>query len=99
MNQIRGIVIATLLAVWCFPAVGAAKTPAPRAPWAAEAAAVSNTRAAVAATDPSEATGLAAREARAKELQDFRGGSGVYVYIGSGALTIALIVVLLVLLV
>jgi hypothetical protein len=98
MNQIRGIVIATLLAVWCFPAAGVAKTPAAPAPWPAPAAAVSNTRAAV-ATDAPGPTSLAAREAQSRELQDFRGGSGVYVYIGSGALTVALIVLLIVLLV
>jgi len=98
MNQIRGIVIATLLAVWCFPAVSAAKTPAPPAPPIETAAALSNTRAA-AATDGSEATALASREARSRDLQDFRGGSGVYIYVGSGVLLVVVIILLVVLLV
>jgi hypothetical protein len=97
MNQIRGIVIATLLAVWCFPAVGAAKTPAQPAPWSEPAAAVPSARAA-ASTDGSETTALADREARSRELQDFRGG-GVYIYVGSGVLVVLVIVLLIVLLV
>ena len=97
MNQIRGIVIATLLAVWCFPAVGAAKTPAPPAPSSETAAAVSTTPAAP-ASDGSEATALASREARSRDLQDFRGG-GVYIYVGSGVLLVVVIILLVVLLV
>ena len=97
MDQIRRFVIATMLAVWCFPAVGAAKTPAPPAPWTEPAAAAPGARAAT-ATD-AEATDLATREAGARQLQDFRGGSGVYIYIGSGVLLVAVIILLIVLLV
>jgi hypothetical protein len=98
MNQIRGIVIATLLAVWSFPAVGAARTPAPPAPQSEPPAAVSDARPA-ASTNVSETTALATREARSRDLQDFRGGSGVYIYVGSGVLLVAVIVLLVVLLV
>jgi len=97
MNQIRGIVIATLLAVWCFPAVGAAKTPAPPAPWIEPVAGVSTAPAAT-ASDDSEATALASREARSRDLQDFRGG-GVYIHVGSGVLLVAVIILLVILLV
>jgi hypothetical protein len=98
MNQIRGIVIATLLAVWCFPAIGAAKTPPPPAPWVEPAAAVPSARVAT-ATGDSQTTDLAAREAGAPELQDFRGGSGVYIYVGSGVLLVAVIVLVILLVV
>ena len=46
-----------------------------------------------------ETSGLATREAQAGELQGFRGGSGVYIYVGSGALVVVLVVLLILLVV
>lgn len=97
MNQIRGIVIATLLTVWSFPAVSSARTPPAPAPQIEQIAAVTNGRPAGPAD--AETSGLAAREAQARELQGFRGGSGVYIYVGSGALVVVLVVLLILLVV
>ena len=97
MNAIRRVVVATLLAVWCFPAASMAN-PAPRspAPVAAESAP------AVPVTPPgtagAESDALAAREQQARQLQDFEGGR-VYVAIGSSVLVVILIVILVLLLV
>ncbi|HEY6478220.1 MAG TPA: hypothetical protein VI456_16695 [Polyangia bacterium] len=96
MNQIRGIVIATLLAVWCFPAVSSARTPAESAPQVEQVTAVTNGPSTAAGDD--QTTSLATREARARALQNFRGG-GVYIYVGSGVLLVAVVVLLIVLLV
>lgn len=100
MKKIQGVVVAALLAIWCFPAIGQAKTlasdPAPLP------AAVTSTRAPVAAettapsTQPSEAAQLAQREHQAQNLQDYKGGAAV-VYIGSGALLVIVIVLLILL--
>jgi hypothetical protein len=97
MNAIRRVVVATLLAVWCFPAVSMAKPPAKDpAPLAAQA--TSTGRGTSTEDNGTDAEGLAAREQRARELQDFKGG-GVYIYLGSGALLVVIVVILLVLLV
>jgi hypothetical protein len=96
MNQIRGIVIATLLAVWSFPAVSSAKTPPVSSPGIERAAAPPEARPPRPATD-SEAASLAARQSRSRALEDFRGGSGVYIYVGSGVLLVLVIVLLIVL--
>jgi hypothetical protein len=98
MNQIRGIVIATLLTVWCFPAVSSARTPPTPAPQIEQIAATTNGRPAGPAAD-AETSSLAAREAQARELQGFRGGSGVYIYVGSGALVVVLVVLLILIIV
>lgn len=98
MNQIRGIVIATLLAVWSFPAVSSAKPPSASSPGIAQAAAPSDDGPARGATD-AEAARLASREARSRELENFRGGAGVSIYLGSGVLLAVVIVLLIVLLV
>lgn len=97
MNAIRRVVVATLLAVWCFPAVSMAK-PAANAPAPLAAQAGSTRRVASAGDQGTDAESLAAREQRARELQNFKGG-GVYIYLGSGALLVIIVVVLLVLLV
>jgi hypothetical protein len=95
MKRIRGIVVAALLAVWCFPAIGSARSlpPEPAPP----ALSVPN-GAAAAATAPggADAASLAAREHQAPDLQDFKGG-GVSIYIGSGALLVIVIVLLIIL--
>jgi len=97
----RAAVFATLLAVWCFPMVSSAKAfssePAPsaitlgRAPSAATTSGTAAT-----SSSSSEAATLATREQQARSLQDFKGG-GVSIYIGSGVLFIALIILLILL--
>ncbi|MFL5307709.1 MAG: hypothetical protein ACJ8F1_20995 [Polyangia bacterium] len=100
MKKIQGVVVAALLAIWCFPAVSQAKSlaadPAPLP------AAVTSTRAPVAAettttTAPAtEATQLAQREQQSQNLQDYKGGAAV-VYVGSGVLLVVIIVLLILL--
>ncbi|HVV48785.1 MAG TPA: hypothetical protein VHO06_03925 [Polyangia bacterium] len=96
MNKIRGLVVAALLAVWCFPAVSSAKT------WASEPsslpAAVTERSAAPAATpqQAAETANLAQREQQARDLQDFNGGA-VAIYVSSGVLLVAVIVLLILL--
>ena len=97
MKGIRGTVLATLLAVWCFPMVSSAKALSSEPP--APAAMVARGGPAGSGAIPSsgsEATGLQAREQQARELQDFKGG-GVTIYIGSGVLLIVLIILLILL--
>ena len=97
---LKAAVFATLLSVWCFPMVSSAKAlsaePA-SAPMVARAPSP-ETRAPGAATNSaaSEAASLATREQQARSLQDFKGG-GVSIYIGSGVLFIALIILLILL--
>jgi hypothetical protein len=95
MNRIRGIVVAALLSVWCFPAISSARSLPPEA--APSALSIANGSAAVApASRSAEAASLAAREQQARDLQDFKGG-GVSIYIGSGALLVIVIVLLIIL--
>jgi hypothetical protein len=97
MNQVKRLVVAVLLAVWCFPAVGSA---APKGNEGALPAAVTETAAqrteapAQPAPASSEAQKLAQREQQTPDLQDFRGG-GVSIYIGSGALLVVIIILLI----
>jgi len=97
MNAIRRVVVATLLAVWCFPAVSMAnsapRTPAPVTAESAPASSVTSP-----ATPGAETGALAAREQQARQLQDFKGGQ-VYVYIGGSVLVVVLVVILVLLLV
>jgi hypothetical protein len=100
MAAIQRAVVIALLAVWCFPAVSAAKTteptgPAPLPALVTETAA--RTPAAARTTSALEAAQLAAREKQAQDLQNFKGGEGVYIYMGSGVLLVAVIILLLVL--
>jgi hypothetical protein len=95
MKKIQGVVVAALLAVWCFPAVSSAKSmPADPAPLPS---AVTSTRAPVAAEAPAtqdtEAASLAQREHQSQNLQDYKGGAAV-VYVGSGVLLVVIIVLL-----
>lgn len=98
MKKIQGVVVAALLAVWCFPAVSSAKSmPADPAPLPS---AVTETRAPVAAQTPvtqeTEAATLAQREHQSQNLQDYKGGAAV-VYVGSGVLLVVVIVLLILL--
>src|SRR3569832_1007647 len=83
MKSLQRLVVAALLAVWCFPAVSLAAPPPPAA-----AVDVGSRGASGASPAPSsaqtEASELATREKQAQDLQNFKGG-GVYVYLGGGA--------------
>jgi hypothetical protein len=92
MKALQRIVVLVLLGVWSFPAVSQAK---PESAPVAESSGEARRPPPPAA---GEATELAAREQQSKELQNFRGGEGVYVYVGSGVLVV-LVVVLLILLI
>jgi|tagenome__1003787_1003787.scaffolds.fasta_scaffold18582079_1 hypothetical protein len=102
MKRLRkAAVFATLLAVWCFPMVSSAKAlssePAPSAATLGRApSAATTTGTAATPSSSSEAASLATREQQARTLQDFKGG-GVSIYIGSGVLFIALIILLILL--
>jgi len=102
MKRIRkAAVFATLLAVWCFPMVSSAKAlssePAASAAMPGRAPRAATTSGTAATTSSSsEAANLATREQQARSLQDFKGG-GVSIYIGSGVLFIALIILLILL--
>jgi hypothetical protein len=96
MNAIRRAVVATLLAVWCFPVVSMAN-PAPASPAPLTAQSARSVPATRLETATPEADALAAREQQARQLQDFEGGRGVY--IGSGVVVVILVVLLIVLLV
>ncbi len=99
MKKIQGVVVAALLAIWCFPAVSSAKTlPADPAPLPSV---VTSTRAPVAAeasttTQNAEVANLAQREHQSQNLQDYKGGAAV-VYVGSGVLLVVVIVLLILL--
>jgi hypothetical protein len=98
MKKIQGVVVAALLAIWTFPAIGQAKTLA--AETADFPAVVTSTSAATETTAPTtqrtEAAQLAQREHQAANLQDYKGGAAV-VYVGSGVLLVVVIVLLILL--
>jgi len=108
MNYLKKFVIITLLAVWTFPAVGQAapartpvnapSTPAQTAPaktteLSPEVLALAN----MLAGNPTESQDLAAREKQAPNLPDYKGGA-VEIYLGSGAVLVLIIVLLIILL-
>ena len=105
MTYLKRFVIITLLAVWTFPAVSqAAPTPAPvNAPVQTAPAKSTELRPEVLALanmlagNPTESQDLAAREKQAPNLQDYKGGA-VEIYIGSGAVLVLIIVLLIILL-
>src|SRR5690242_1259978 len=104
MNYLKKFVIVTLLAVWTFPAVSqAAPVPAPVSSPARTAPASSTELSpevlalANMLAGPSESNDLAAREKQAPNLQNYKGGA-VEVYIGSGAVLVLIIVLLIILL-
>ena len=99
MNQIRRLVVGVLLAVWCFPALSQAapnpnegKLPAAVTETAAQRTPAQRTQ----APASSEAQKLSQRERQTPDLQDFKGG-GVYIYMGSGVLLVAVIILLILL--
>ena len=97
MNQIRGTVVAVLLAVWCFPAVSSAKALPPESPPPPASVATATTAASsTGAESASLSASLAQRERQTPNLQDFKGG-GVTIYIGSGVLLIVLVILLILL--
>ena len=98
MAALRRAVVIALLAIWCFPAVSLAKSEpmrplAPPTLPAATAPAADGNR----PDTTSEAAALRARERQAGDLEDWRGGRGVFFYVGSGLLLILIAVLLLVL--
>lgn len=95
MNAFKQVVVAALLAVWCFPAVSMAKS-APKDEAPLSAPAESTRSATVSTTSGAETESLATREQKARQLQDFKGG-GVVIIAGSGALLVVVIVLLLLL--
>jgi hypothetical protein len=95
MNAFRRIVVAALLAVWCFPAVSMAKS-APRDEAPLSAPAGSNGSATVSTTNGGETESLATREQKAQQLQDFKGG-GVVIIAGSGAMLVVVVILLILL--
>jgi hypothetical protein len=98
MGRIRAAVIATLLGVWCFPMVSSARALSAEPAASVAMVAKGTTTGGTAATPSSgsEAASLATREQQARNLQDFRGG-GVTIYIGSGVLFVALIILIILL--
>ena len=102
MKRIRkAAVLATLFAVWCFPMVSSAKAlssePAAAAATLGRPSSAARTSGTAATSSTSsEGASLATREQQARSLQDFKGG-GVSIYIGSGVLFIALIILLILL--
>jgi hypothetical protein len=97
MNAIRRVVVAALLAVWCFPAVSLAKSeptqPAPAAQMATRGTTPGTSQTGQPATSNAETEDLAAREKQAPELQDFKGGAAIV--IGGGALLVILVLLVL----
>jgi hypothetical protein len=95
MNKIRGLVVAVLLGVWAFPGVSSAMTPASDpAPISAPASTATSP---AQSAEAAQTTSLAAREQQARDLQDYKGGSGVAIYASSGAILVAVIVLLILL--
>ena len=95
MNKIRGVVVAVLLAVCCFPAVSSAKSLA-REPAPLSAAVSDMSAGSTSSPGVAETARLATREQQAPNLRDFKGGS-VVVYASSGAVLVAVIVLLVLL--
>jgi uncharacterized ion transporter superfamily protein YfcC len=100
---LRRAVVVALLAAWTFPAASFARTadppaaappsrPAPVASGSAEAASTAPVPASASQT-------YAQREKQSRGLEDFRGGEVVGIYIGGGALTVLLFILLIVILV
>jgi hypothetical protein len=93
MNKIRGVVVAALLGVWAFPGVSSAMTPKSDPAPISEPASTSPAQNA----ETAQPASLAAREQQSRDLQDYKGGSGVAIYASSGAILVAVIVLLILL--
>jgi hypothetical protein len=96
MKALQGLVVAVLLGIWCFPAVGVAAQPLPT-PSSAVGSRAPSGASSVQPSGRSEESDLAAREKKDQDLQDFKGG-GVYVYFGSGAALVLVIILLILIL-
>jgi len=95
MNKIRGVVVAVLLGVWAFPGVSSAMTPkSDPAPMSAPASPATSP---APNAEAAQTASLAAREQQSRDLQDYKGGSGVAIYASSGAILVAVIVLLILL--
>lgn len=90
---LRRAVVVALLAAWSFPATGLAKGNNESSEPAAPAAAQTLTSTPGGAS--SAVAQYSAREKQAQGLENFQGGEGTYIYIGGGALTVVLIVLLI----
>jgi hypothetical protein len=96
MKALQRLVVLVLLGVWTFPAVSQA-SPGPANTAETSAPARRPTPDGAAPATPEESAALAKREQQSKQAQDFRGGEGVYVYVGSGALLVVVLVLLILL--
>ena len=95
LRTLQRLVVVVLLGIWCVPAVSfAAPLPTQSAPVGSRASSGASPAQSSAQTEESA---LGAREKDAQDLQNFRGGAA-YIYIGSGA-TLVLLIILLILLV
>jgi hypothetical protein len=100
MATIRWTLIAVLCIAWTLPATGLAQPASPAGSSApaqpAPARVEGRLPRSAAATPVSEAAGYAEREQQSQELQNYQGGALV-IYIGGGAVLIALFILLLIL--
>ncbi len=96
MKALQRLVVAVLLGIWCFPAVGVAGQPT-ATPSGEVGSRASSGASPKQPSDQSEASAFAAREKQSPDLQDFKGG-GVYIYFGSGA-ALVLVIILLILII
>jgi len=97
MRIFRTAVVAVLLGAFFSPAVGLAKTeprvaPAVTEPVAGAAAPASSST----SSSSSEGAQYAQREQQSQEAQNFKGGA-LYIYFGSGAALLAVILLILIL--
>lgn len=97
MKSVQRFVVLTLLAVWCFPAVSLAK-PLPTPSAETTPRPVPAAGAPAPASPASRASELGDREQQSKDLQDWKGGEGVSVYIGSGAMLVIIVLLLIIVL-
>jgi len=105
MRAFRTVVVAVILGAMFSPSISLAKTEPAAQPVPARqivqtgvvlANAVESTAKAVNTQQSSESTQYGQREQQAKDLQDFKGGA-VYLYFGSGAILVLLILLIILL--
>jgi len=101
MRIFRTAVVAVLLGAFFSPAVGLAKTeprvaPAVTQPVSGEAAAPASSPSSSSSSSSSEGAQYAQREQQSQEAQNFKGGA-LYIYFGSGAALLAVILLILIL--
>jgi hypothetical protein len=98
MSHLRRLVVVLLLAVWSFPATALARgeTEGNQTQSGRAASFAPGLRGGVAAT-ASESQQYSQREQQSQDLEQFSGGSAIY--IGGGAVTVLLLVIIIILLV